>query len=41
MDKKRAIVIDDEQIVLDSVKKILSQEGFDVVTADGGGAGIR
>jgi DNA-binding NtrC family response regulator len=25
---------------LDSVKKILSQEGFDVVTADGGGAGI-
>jgi DNA-binding NtrC family response regulator len=40
MDKKRAIVIDDEQIVLDSVKKILSEEGFDVVTATGGGAGV-
>jgi DNA-binding NtrC family response regulator len=40
MNKKRAVVIDDEQIVLDSVKKILSQEGFDVVTATGGGAGI-
>lgn len=40
MVKKRAVVIDDEQIVLDSVKKILSQEGFDVVTAAGGGAGI-
>jgi DNA-binding NtrC family response regulator len=28
--KFRALVIDDEQIVLDSVKKILSKEGFEV-----------
>lgn len=30
MKKKKALVIDDEQIVLDSVKRILSQERFDV-----------
>ena len=30
MERKKALVIDDEQIVLDSVKKILSQENFDV-----------
>jgi DNA-binding response OmpR family regulator len=30
MKRKKALVIDDEQIVLDSVKKILSQENFDV-----------
>lgn len=30
MQTKRALVIDDEQIVLDSVKKILSQENFHV-----------
>jgi DNA-binding NtrC family response regulator len=40
MDKKRAIVIDDETIVLESVNKILSQDGFDVLTASSGGAGI-
>jgi DNA-binding response OmpR family regulator len=33
MKRKKALVIDDEQIVLDSVKKILSQENFDVDTA--------
>ena len=30
MKRKKALVIDDEQIVLDSVKRILSQESFDV-----------
>ena len=40
MNKKRVIVIDDEAIVLESVRKILSQEGFDVLTANSGGAGI-
>ena len=30
MKRKKALVIDDEQIVLDSVKRILSQENFDV-----------
>jgi DNA-binding NtrC family response regulator len=33
MDKMKVLVIDDEQIVLDSVKKILSQENFHVDTA--------
>jgi len=33
MDKMKVLVIDDEQIVLDSVKKILSQENFQVDTA--------
>ena len=28
--KRRALAIDDEQIVLDSVKKILSKEGFEI-----------
>lgn len=32
MDKKKILVIDDEQIVLDSVKKILGQENFTVET---------
>ncbi|MGA2106440.1 MAG: response regulator [Syntrophorhabdales bacterium] len=30
MKRKKALVIDDEQIVLDSVERILSQENFDV-----------
>ncbi len=33
MKKMKALVIDDEQIVLDSVKKVLSSENFDVDTA--------
>jgi DNA-binding NtrC family response regulator len=33
MKRMRALVIDDEQIVLDSVKKILTQESFDVDVA--------
>ena len=40
MEKKRALVIDDEQIVLDSVKKILESEGYAVFTASTGGSGI-
>jgi len=30
MEKKKALVIDDEQIVLDSVGTLLRDEGFDV-----------
>ena len=33
MAKRKILVIDDEQIVLDSVKKILNQENYDVDTA--------
>lgn len=33
MEKKRVLAIDDEQIVLDSVRKILSAENFEVDTA--------
>ena len=33
MEKKRVLAIDDEQIVLDSVKKILAAENFEVDTA--------
>ena len=38
--KKRALVIDDEQVVLDSVSKILTAENFEVYTTLNGGAGI-
>jgi DNA-binding NtrC family response regulator len=38
--KTRALVIDDEQIVLDSVKKILAQEGFDVDMSSSGRTGL-
>jgi DNA-binding NtrC family response regulator len=41
MEKKRAIVIDDEQIVLDSVQKILTSENYDVDTAINGRTGIN
>ena len=30
MERMKALVINDEQIVLDSIKRILSQENFDV-----------
>jgi DNA-binding NtrC family response regulator len=30
MKKKKALVIDDEQIVLDSVRRVLTEENFDV-----------
>jgi DNA-binding NtrC family response regulator len=33
MERKKVLVIDDEQIVLDSVKKILTAENFDIDTA--------
>ncbi len=41
MERKRALVIDDEQIVLDSVKKILSQENFAVDTAVSSRVGLN
>lgn len=40
MDKKRALVIDDEQIVLDSACKILKDDGFEVSTTLSAGSGI-
>ena len=41
MNRKKVLVIDDELIVLDSVRKILAQEGFDVTTTLNGREGIR
>jgi DNA-binding NtrC family response regulator len=38
--RTKALVIDDEQIVLDSVKKILAQEGFDVDMSSSGRKGL-
>ncbi|MFZ5563227.1 MAG: sigma-54-dependent transcriptional regulator [Thermodesulfobacteriota bacterium] len=40
MKKKKALVIDDEQIVLDSVQKILAAEQYEVDTAGNGTKGI-
>jgi len=41
MQKKRALVIDDEQIVLDSVKKILRDDNFDVDASLSGREGLN
>jgi len=41
MEKKKVLVIDDEQIVLDSVRKILAAESYEVDTADNGTRGIK
>ena len=41
MDKKRVLVIDDEQIVLDSVHKILTSYGYDVSTTSTASIGVR
>lgn len=41
MDKQRILVIDDEQIVLDSVSKILTSYGYDVSTTSTAKVGIR
>jgi len=41
MDKKKALVIDDEQIVLDSVKKILSGENYEVEVTLSGRQGLE
>jgi DNA-binding NtrC family response regulator len=41
MEKYRALVIDDEQIVLDSVRRILEDDRFKVDTCDRGLEGIR
>jgi DNA-binding NtrC family response regulator len=38
--RKKALVIDDEQIVLDSVRKILAQEGYEVDMSTSGRAGL-
>ena len=40
MDKKRALVIDDEKIVLDSVSRILTDEGYEVDVTLSGRDGI-
>jgi len=40
MEKKKALVIDDEQIVLDSVRRILAAEDFDVETTSNSREGI-
>jgi DNA-binding NtrC family response regulator len=40
MKKKKVLAIDDEQIVLDSIKKILSSDEYEVHTALKGGTGI-
>ncbi|MCS7280911.1 MAG: formate/nitrite family transporter [Desulfobacterota bacterium] len=39
--KKRMLVIDDDSIVLDSVRKIFSAEGFEVVTTDKPEEGLK
>ena len=41
MDKKRILIIDDEQIVLDSIHKILTFYGYDVSTTSMASIGIR
>ncbi len=41
MDKKRVLIIDDEQIVLDSVDKILTSYDYDVSTTLTAGIGVR
>jgi DNA-binding NtrC family response regulator len=41
MDKKKALVIDDEQIVLDSVKRILSEEDYEVEGSLSGQKGLE
>ena len=41
MDPTRALVIDDEQIVLDSGRKILTEERYEVDTALSGREGLR
>jgi adenylate cyclase len=38
---RRALIIDDEQTSRDILKQILTREGFDVVTAEGGRQGIE
>ena len=41
MEKKKALVIDDEQIVLDSVNKILTDENYDVDVSLSGREGLN
>ena len=38
---KRILIIDDEQIVLEVLRKILEREGYEVVTAFNGAEGIE
>ena len=38
--KKRILAIDDEKIVLDSITKVLGEEGFDVTTTSDAAEGI-
>ena len=40
MEKKKALVIDDEQIVLDSVSTLLIDENFDVDVSLSGRSGL-
>ncbi len=40
MEHKRVLVIDDEEVVLDSISRILTEEGFEVHTSLKGGSGI-
>jgi DNA-binding NtrC family response regulator len=41
MDKTKVLVIDDEQVVLDSVKKILADEGYEVEVTLSGRDGLK
>ena len=41
MEKTKVLVIDDEKVVLDSVKKILADEGYDVETNLSGREGLK
>ncbi|MFB0520761.1 MAG: response regulator, partial [Desulfatiglandales bacterium] len=41
MGKMKALVIDDEQIVLDSVSKILTAENYEVAVSLGGREGLN
>lgn len=41
MAKERILVVDDEQDILDLVKQILTEEGFEVITALNGEEGLE
>ncbi len=37
----KVLIIDDEQMILSLAERILKREGYEVITADSGGAGIE
>ena len=41
MEKKRILVVDDDETVLESIARILKEEGYDVDTAENGSGAIK